>query len=149
MASFRNACPGDGQLTGNGLRPPVLRGLAMPGLACSVRERWARTGWRASIRRSGRHELAHLFVGMQFAAETHTPESLASWTTACAASATSGNSSSGKLIAPSSNEIRYRVTSWLLVPASSGRLFPCDERLAPEPTGYRPRRRVARQVAPG
>jgi len=41
--------------------------------------------------------------------KTHTPTSLASWTTSCAALATSGISSSGKVIAPSSNEIRYRV----------------------------------------
>src|SRR6266508_4973839 len=44
---------------------------------------------------------------------THTPPSMASWTTACAAADTSGNSSSGKVIAPSSNEIRYRVISRL------------------------------------
>ena len=36
-------------------------------------------------------------------------ETLASWTTSCAALATSGSSSAGKVIAPSSNEIRYRV----------------------------------------
>jgi hypothetical protein len=42
---------------------------------------------------------------------SHTPASLASWTTACAASATSGSSSAGKVIAPSSNEIRYFVIS--------------------------------------
>src|SRR5687767_8989445 len=42
---------------------------------------------------------------------THTPASFASFTTACAASATSGRSSSGNVIAPSSNEIRYRVIS--------------------------------------
>jgi integrase/recombinase XerD len=41
--------------------------------------------------------------------KTHTPASLASWTTSCAALATLGISSSGKIIAPSSNEIRYRV----------------------------------------
>src|SRR3712207_1364033 len=45
----------------------------------------------------------------------HTPAFLASRTTLCEASATSGNSSSGKVIAPSSKEIRYRVISWLLV----------------------------------
>ena len=38
---------------------------------------------------------------------THTPASMASWPTACAASARSGRSSSGNVIAPSSNEIRY------------------------------------------
>ena len=42
---------------------------------------------------------------------THTPASLASSTTWCAAFATSGSSSSGMIIAPSSNEIRYRVMS--------------------------------------
>ena len=52
----------------------------------------------------------------------HTPASLASYTTLCEASDTAGRSSSGMIIVPSSNEIRYRVTSWLLVPASSGRL---------------------------
>jgi hypothetical protein len=41
---------------------------------------------------------------------THTPSSLACSTTSCAAFATAGRSSSGKVIAPSSNEIRYRVT---------------------------------------
>src|SRR5687767_2237254 len=45
---------------------------------------------------------------------TQTPASFASCTTACAASATSGRSSSGNVIAPSSNEIRYRVISRLL-----------------------------------
>ena len=40
---------------------------------------------------------------------TYTPASLASWITASAALATSGRSSSGKVIAPSSNEIRYCV----------------------------------------
>src|SRR5262249_62229755 len=43
------------------------------------------------------------------APNTHTPASWASWTTASAASATSGNSCAGNVIAPSSNEIRYRV----------------------------------------
>src|SRR6478609_1124308 len=47
----------------------------------------------------------------------HTPASLAAYTTWCEASATTGKSSSGKIIVPSSNEIRYRVNSWLLVPA--------------------------------
>src|SRR6266536_1611829 len=48
-------------------------------------------------------------------ANTHTPASWASRTTAWAASATSGISSSGmKSIAPSSNEIKYRVISPLL-----------------------------------
>src|SRR5215218_6608859 len=42
---------------------------------------------------------------------TQTPASSASRTTARAASATSGRSSSGNVIAPSSNEIRYRVIS--------------------------------------
>lgn len=37
--------------------------------------------------------------------KTHTPASCASLTTACAASPTSGVSSSGKVIQPSSNEI--------------------------------------------
>src|SRR5215204_6853662 len=45
---------------------------------------------------------------------TQAPASFASCTTACAASATSGRSSSGNVIAPSSNEIRYRVISRLL-----------------------------------
>src|SRR5918992_3770213 len=45
---------------------------------------------------------------------TQTPASFASCTTACAASATSGRSSSGNVIAPSSNEIRKRVISRLL-----------------------------------
>ena len=41
---------------------------------------------------------------------THTPAFTASWTTACAALPTSGLSSSGMWsIAPSSNEIKYRV----------------------------------------
>ncbi len=39
----------------------------------------------------------------------HTPASWAARTTAWAASPTAGSSSSGKVIAPSSNEIRYRV----------------------------------------
>src|SRR5579884_4276614 len=46
---------------------------------------------------------------------THTPASIASRTTACAAADTSGSSSPGNVIAPSSNEIRYRATSSLLV----------------------------------
>jgi len=49
-------------------------------------------------------------------ANTHTPASMASRTTAWAAAATSGPSSSGmKSIAPSSNEIRYRAISRLLL----------------------------------
>ena len=40
---------------------------------------------------------------------THTPATWASCITECAASVTSGSSSSGKVIVPSSNEIRYRV----------------------------------------
>src|SRR5919201_5482173 len=46
---------------------------------------------------------------------THTPASMASWTTAWAASPTAGNSSAGMWsIAPLGNEIRYRVISQLL-----------------------------------
>src|SRR5215831_16666318 len=43
----------------------------------------------------------------------HTPASLAARTTACAASPTAGSSCSGITIAPSSNEIRYRVNPLL------------------------------------
>src|SRR4051794_9746928 len=50
-------------------------------------------------------------MGCSPPANTQTPASWASRVTACAASATSGRSSSGNVIAPSSNEIRYRVTS--------------------------------------
>ena len=45
------------------------------------------------------------------APKTHTPAARASCTTAVAALATSGSSSSGNFIHPSSNEIRYRVIS--------------------------------------
>src|SRR5690242_2481043 len=70
--------------------------------------------------------------------KTHTPASWAAWTTSCAALATSGRSSSGKVIAPSSNEIRYRVIGWLLVPATPpAASHPFYERLAPDPTGCR------------
>src|SRR6516225_3074641 len=59
------------------------------------------------------------------ALKTHTPASWASRTTLSAALVTSGRSSSGKVIAPSSNEIRYRVIPWLLCPGDlSGRLSP-------------------------
>jgi hypothetical protein len=41
--------------------------------------------------------------------KTHTPASVAARTTSCAAWATSGRSSSGNVIAPSSKEITHRV----------------------------------------
>src|SRR5687767_11758352 len=56
---------------------------------------------------------------------TQTPASIASCTTACAASATSGRSSLGNVIAPSSNEIRYRVISRLLSRRPAPGISPC------------------------
>src|SRR5205823_3754018 len=79
---------------------------------------------------------------------THTPPSMASWTTACAAADTSGNSSSGKVIAPSSNELRYRVISRLLsrrpAPAAS---HPATDTRAME-TDKPPRTHRSGQIQP-
>src|SRR5881398_778610 len=73
---------------------------------------------------------------------------MASWTTACAALATSGPSSSGmKSIAPSSNEIRYRVVSRLLSRPHAPAAHPATDTRAVEtdtpPRTHRPRRSPA------
>src|SRR5665647_224750 len=73
--------------------------------------------------------------------KTHTPASLACSTTSCAAFATSARSSSRKVIAPSLNEIRYRVIPFLLVSAAPAatHLFyghHCFPELIAAATGY-------------